>query len=377
MTADVHTPPLTSPALLRCFASIAGSATAFYLPLSVVPLYAERAGSNGGAGLATVALLLATAVCGLATPKLISLLGYRRALAVGLVLLGAPAIVLTFGDSTSLIVAVSVVRGAGFAISAVTTSALTALLVPAERRGEGLALAGVVCGLPNLLALPAGVWMAAHWGFTPVFVAATLAPLLPLIWVPGLPRFATAPAAGDARSMLAGLGNAGIVRPAAVFAVSTAAVGVLVTFLPLAVDSGVAAAALLVQPAASTASRWVAGRLGDRFGAGRLLAPGLVLVAVGMAALALLDLRYAVIGGSLLFGAGFGVLQNATLSLMYARALPGGEGVVSAIWNATYDLGMAAGALGAGLIAGAFGYPAAFLLTAALILPALRPARRP
>ena len=54
----------------------------------------------------------------------------------------------------------------------------------------------------------------------------------------------------------------------------------------------------------------------------------------------------AVIGGALVFGAGFGLLQNTTLTLMYARVPAGGEGAVSAIWNAAYDLGMAAGALG-------------------------------
>ncbi len=78
--------------------------------------------------------------------------------------------------------------------------------------------------------------------------------------------------------------------------------------------------------------------------------PGLVLAAAGMAAMAVTGTPSAVIGGALVFGAGFGVLQNATLALMYARVPAGGESAVSAIWNAAYDLGMAAGALGAGLV---------------------------
>jgi predicted MFS family arabinose efflux permease len=65
------------------------------------------------------------------------------------------------------------------------------------------------------------------------------------------------------------------------------------------------------------------------------------------------------------------VLQNASLALMYERASPGGEGTVSAIWNAAYDLGMAAGALCAGPVIGLAGYAVTFGLTATIMLPTL------
>jgi predicted MFS family arabinose efflux permease len=83
-----------------------------------------------------------------------------------------------------------------------------------------------------------------------------------------------------------------------------------------------------------------------------------------------------VIGGAAVFGAGFGLLQNATIALMYTRTTHTGYNAVSAIWNAAYDAGMGAGAVGMGLITGHVGYPATFLLTAALVVPALIPARR-
>jgi predicted MFS family arabinose efflux permease len=83
-----------------------------------------------------------------------------------------------------------------------------------------------------------------------------------------------------------------------------------------------------------------------------------------------------VIGGAAVFGAGFGLLQNATLALMYTRTDRTGYDAVSAIWNAAYDAGMGAGAIGMGLVAASLGYPATFLLTAALVIPALIPAGR-
>src|SRR3954471_3506923 len=285
-------PRLVSRALLVRFVSVVGSSIGFYLPLSVVPLVAQEAGSASSAGFATVALLLATVACELVTPRLVSLVGYRWALAGGLLFLGAPTIVLVFVASTPAILAVSVLRGIGFAVSVTAGGAVTASLIPAERRGEGLALVGIVGGVPGMLALPAGLWAAARWGFGPVFVATAVVALLALVSVPGLP--ARGPAdRGAARShggVLAGLRDHAVRRPAVVFASSTAAVGVLVTFLPLAVRGAhawVAAVALLAQPAASTAARWWAGRVGDRRGQTGLLLPGLLLAAAGMLGVAL------------------------------------------------------------------------------------------
>jgi MFS family permease len=165
-------------------------------------------------------------------------------------------------------------------------------------------------------------------------------------------------------------------RPALVFAASAVAAGVLVTFLPLAVTTATAAAALFTQAAAATAARWAAGRIGDRRGQARLLCPGVLLSAVGMALLAATHLPAMVLGGAACFGTGFGMLQNATLAMMYAGAPSGAYSTVSAIWNAAYDAGMGAGAALLGLLATRAGYPAAFLLTAAVILPALVPALR-
>jgi len=197
--------------------------------------------------------------------------------------------------------------------------------------------------------------------------------------VPALPAAAVSIQRSDYHGVLTALCNRALTRPAMIFATSTAAVGLLVTFLPLAATgkpAWVATAALLAQPAASTAARCVAGRLGDWHGHAFLLTPGVLLSAAGIAAVAATGTPAAIIGGALVFGIGFGMLQNATLVLIYSRVPVGGEGSASAIWNATYDLGMAAGALGAGLIVTPLGYPTTFVLAAALMLPALAVVRR-
>lgn len=375
---NVSRPPIVSHALMLVFVCAFGSSTSFYLLLPVVPLFATSVGASGiGAGLATAALMFATVGAELVTPRLVARFGYRLTLAAGLLLLGAPALALPGAGNLAAILAVSVVRGLGFAITVVVGSALVASLVPDQRRGEGLGLYGIVVGVPSVVALPLGVWLAGHAGFPPVFVVGAAASLAGLAVVAGLPSRQ----AGAERpvGILTGLRTPALLRPSIVFAGTTMAAGVVVTFLPLAVppaSGNLAALALLAQAAAATLTRWWAGRYGDRHGARVLLVPGVVAAAAGILALFWISSPAAVLGGMVLFGAGFGAAQNVTLTLMFDRVPPSGYGTVSAMWNLAYDAGLGLGAAGFGVVAAQTGYAVAFALTAAVVLVALTPAWR-
>ncbi|HEX4661412.1 MAG TPA: MFS transporter [Streptosporangiaceae bacterium] len=366
--------------LALVFLSSFGTLTGFYLLLSVTPRYAAAAGAGStGAGLVTGALLLGTVAAELAATTAMRRYGYRTLLAVGAVLLGAPTLVLLSGGPLAIIVTVSVVRGLGFGLSGVVASALTVRLLPPARRGEGLGLDGVVDGVPAVVALPAGLWLAGHCGTVVVVAiaaAAALAPLAALPWLPGVTERRTAQARGEAGApagLLASLRNGGQRRPSLIFAASTVAAGVVVSFLPLAagVSANTAAAGLLAQALTATVSRWWAGRHGDRHGHARLLVPGLVIATLGMTAMIWLTSPAALIAGMCLFGTGFGILQNATLVLMADRMPASGLGTASALWNLAYDAGYGAGPAVFGLFAGHTGYPAAFALTGVLMVAAL------
>jgi len=76
-----------------------------------------------------------------------------------------------------------------------------------------------------------------------------------------------------------------------------------------------------------------------------------------------------------LFGAGFGIVQNATFALMIERTPSAEAGTASALWNLAFDAGYGAGPAAFGLVVGHTGYPAAFLMTGAVMLAAV-PATR-
>lgn len=404
---------LTRPMLLLLVASVGGMGS-FYLLLSVLPLYAATAGGGGvGAGLTTGAMMLATVLAEPAVPWFLARFGHRAVVGAGLLLLGLPSAVLSLWSSFPLTLGVCLARGVGLGIVVVAGTALAAELAPPGRRSENLGLYGVSLGVPSVLGLPAGVWLSDRLGFEPVFLLTAALTLLALPAVAGLPaRRATRATQAERLSgdpddrkgdpdpdgrneelggrsedpgvrkgttggPLGAAVNRSLVRPTLILGAATFASGVLVTFLPLALLGGpshLAVVALLVQASVAPLARWGAGWWGDRHGSSSLLLPAVLAVALGTAGLVRLESPVMVIVSMVLFGAGFGAVQNVTLATMFERVPRSGFGRVSVVWNLAFDAGMGLGAVGFGLLIDRTGYPWGFAVTAVLLLAVLGPA---
>ncbi|HYX59739.1 MAG TPA: MFS transporter [Streptosporangiaceae bacterium] len=385
-TGPASRPRLVSARFAAALLSSFGALTSFYLLLSVTPMYAMSAGAgSAGAGLVTGSLMLTTVLAEFASPRLLGRFGYRTVFAAGALLLGGPAPALLLPHSMATIIAVSIARGIGFGLATVVLGALVAASVPAERRGEGIGLAGVVACVPAIVALPSGVWLAQNTGYVVVIAITAISALAPLAATPWLANPAGQQAGGGhgetataPNGLLGSLRTGGMLRPGLVFAATTVAAGVVASFLPLAagVSAGVATLGLFAQAVTATASRWWAGRRGDRHGHAGLLIPGLLIAAAGMASLIWVSAPVVVIAGMCLFGIGFGIAQNVTFALMLDRAPASGYGTASALWNLAYDAGYGTGPIVFGVFVAHTGYPAAFALTGLLILAALVPAVR-
>jgi MFS family permease len=370
---------LLSVPLAATFAAEFASLTSFFLLLSVMPMLAAAAGaSSSGAGLITGSLLLGTVAAEVAAAAAIRRFGYRMVIAAGAVLLGGPALAMLVREPQAVMVGVSLVRGFGFGLCGVATGALTAKLLPPERRGEGLGLLGLVAGVPAIVALPAGIWLAGHHLAAAAAVVAAATGLLPLASIRWLPDGREA--GQDARTRVPGAHESRrltgpALRLPLIFAAATIAAGVLDSFLPLAkgIPSSLSSSALLVQAIVATLTRWQAGKFGDRHGHARLLIPALAVAALGMAAMVALGSPAMIFAGMVLFGAGFGVIESATFALLIEQ-LP--EAKASSLWNFAYDAGYGAGPVVFGPVCAGTGYPAAFALTGVLILAVVPVARR-
>jgi predicted MFS family arabinose efflux permease len=150
------------------------------------------------------------------------------------------------------------------------------------------------------------------------------------------------------------------------------AAGVVLTFLPLAAPgSGLfsAVGGLLIFGAATTVSRWWAGRFGDRRDPHLLLVPGLLTSTLGMICLPIGGPT--LLAGAALFGAGFGLLQNASLILTMKRVSDFEHAMGSTLWNVAFDAGTGLGAFLFGFIIPLTGFFWAFTLSGGLVASSL------
>jgi predicted MFS family arabinose efflux permease len=345
----------------------------YCLTLASLPVYAVAGGApESTAGIVTAVLLAVTIVGQTAVPALSRRFGVAPVLVTGLLAMGLPAPFYVLDDGLAWICALSAVRGAGFAVLTVLGATLAARVAPPERRGESIGLYGLAIAIPNLVAVPAGAALVldGHVGWLSWLAAS---PVLGLFLVPLLTRsVAPEPAAGPA-----GSGRTAVLAalvPSVVLFVVTMAGGGLVTFLPIERPDGVlATVALLVFGVTGAVTRWRAGMLADRLGTGLLLPLAVAVAAVGLigTAVGLGAGAGWLLTGAAVFGAGFGAAQNLTLVAAFARAGEGGTTTASAMWNASFDAGMATGALVLGFVAAGIGLDWTYVVVAALLAAAV------
>jgi predicted MFS family arabinose efflux permease len=362
--------------LLATFAVFANYATM----LPVVPLWSVRGGAgNGGAGATTGVTMAVTVVTQLCMGPLVRRFGLRAVMAAGALLLGLPTAGYLLSPAPACVLAVSAVRGTGFALVAVAGVALTAELAAPRQRARALGWYGAVAGLPQVACLPAGLWCAQVLGFTPVFLAASALCLLavPLLAAMSGPRPAAAPAVAVPPGGGEDTGRTGgVLRPLAVPGLlmffTACALGGTSSFLALALPApGAAPLALLTLSAAMIVGRMAAGVLADRAGEGRLLTAAVIAAALGTAGIAAgtghLGPRALVLCAAAMFGLGFGVLQNETLLAMFAQAGPARRATASTAWNLAYDAGTGVGSVCVGLLCRGIGVGGSLAVFAALI----------
>ncbi|MCW2695064.1 MAG: Arabinose efflux permease family protein [Modestobacter sp.] len=367
------------PVVRSLFALNALGILSYSLLLPALPAYAAAGGAGlTAAGAATTAFLVVTVLVQGTVPALVRRWGLGPVLAGGLVALGGPAPLYLLTDDVGWLVAVSAVRGVGFAVLTVLGSTIAARAVPPERRGESIGIYGLALGLPTLVAIPAGtaLTLADHFAWVAALSAASV---LAVGFVPGLVR-AVAPEGDEPGT--AGTSRAAVraaAAPSLLLFLVTLAGGGLVTFLPIERPDGqLAAVALLIFGVCTAVARWQAGVLVDRMGA-RVVLPATLAAATAGMALVALGLRTGgaagaavLLAGVLAFGVGYGAVQNLTLVVALARAGDGRTTTVSAVWNASFDSGTAVGAVAVGGVAAQVGLPLSYGFVAvalALVLP--------
>lgn len=372
---SVWTAPGMRPLLVATALGFAG----YSALMPVAPLWARQIGADeGGAGLVNAVLMLATVVFQTTVPWALRTLGWRVTLGAGLVLLGAPSAFFALATTLPAVLALSAVRGAGFAVLTVCGASAVAHLVAPTHRGRAIGAYGLAIAVPQVLLIPTAALAAESVGFAVVFAAGAL----PVVAVPFAivlgRRIDRHPPDDDGDDAAAGLPGASAVlalaAPAFVLLAVTTPGGALISFAPQFPYAGaIATAGLLALTGVAAFTRWLAGGLSDRFGPHRFVWPLLLICAAGLCVVAgsvTGGAPVALIAGMLLVGVAYGALQNLTLVVAFSVVPSRMRDTASTVWNIGFDTGTGLGSLVVGFIAAGTGFPTAFLVTAALAVVA-------
>ena len=125
---------------------------------------------------------------------------------------------------------------------------------------------------------------------------------------------------------------------------------------------------------ASGASRILAGKMTDRIGPGRMVAPSLLMLSVGTAGLGQVEgasdtymIPVLVLSG-LAAGLGYGIVYPALNALAICRLTPAARGRGLSLVTASIDCGSTSGAAVAGFVIHGFGFPNGFRSISLLVL---------
>ncbi len=394
-----------APGLIPTLVAVLAAFGGWSLLLPVIPQAILDDGRGAGlAGAYTGVFMAATVLTQTQTPRMLRRYGYRATMFVSGLLLGLPTFLHLFGTDAGLVLGIAVIRGMGFGSLTVAESALIAELVPMKFLGKASGALGVAVGVAQLACLPLGLAIA-HWAgsYQWVYLLGGIVSLVGSAMALLIPKLKAAEkhgrGGGSSEGDAAGDGAGGelpsrdpgpaaqvptwklVAVPALAIGATAMGFGGISAFLAPAareIDlvSGaiVAGAALSVMGGAQMVFRYVAGTWADRKGkAGTLLVGALAAGVIGLAFMAVVVVAgwsaWWLLGAAAFYGAGFGMVQNEALLLMFARLPRERTAEASAYWNMAFDSGTGSGSFLLGIVAGAAlrPYPAVFAVAAGLM----------
>ncbi|UNB50810.1 MFS transporter [Mycolicibacterium sp. YH-1] len=365
------------------FAAFAG----WSLLLPVIPMAVARDGGTAvQAGATTTAFMAATVVAQILVAPMLRRWGYRVVLIAGCLLLALPCTLMMLPTPLIWWYGIAVLRGFGFGLLTVATTALVGRLAPQQTWGRATGVKGAVIGCATTISLPGGLAVADNAGMGVALAIGALLPVLALIGllrIPPLREPSTRPV-----DTIPSLEKRWVLTSSIVMTLTGAAFGCVTTLVPIGVSAGSydAKLLLLLIGALSMAGRYGAGLCVDRCGPGRVLVLSLVIGTASLCALGTglnSSTLWLLAVAAAAFGLAYGVVQTETIVLTYVVAGTSGVALASTYdwlyrrlpnYNIGVDMGIDIGSLTQGAAAELVGVPIALassgIFTTTAILPA-------
>ena len=379
MTDPDLMPPRSLTMMLLPFALIVFLGySAVGIPLSTLPVHVHAVLGYGTTvvgiliGLSAVATLLTRQLAGAVSdrhgPKFGVLLGLGITALSGVAYLVSLSLPGSWGLA-SLVIG-RLLLGLGDSLFTTGIMAWAVTRVGPQHAGKAMAWIGIAMYGALAVGAPLGAVLGDLGGFATVSVATGLMPLLAmpvaaiLLGLPGTER-QRVPFLGVVRAIWApGLG----------MVLASAGFGTIAAFLALryaAEDWSGAGLALTGFGVAYILARLLFGSLPDRLGGNRVALVSLAVEAVGLMLIAFASRPMAALLGTVVTGLGYSMVFPS-LGVEAVRRVPAeSRGVALGVFLACFDLGLGAAGPAAGLVAGGFGLPTAFVAASVAALASM------
>jgi len=349
-----------------------------YMLLPTLPVYAQTLGGSETIAGAIVGLFMFSAV--LVRPwfgNLVDQKGRKLILVFGLVISLISIIAYNIAFYIVILMALRLIHGIGWAAANTAGWTIAADVVPSARRVEGMGFFGVASTVAITLGPALGLYLINHSSFTILFTVASI--------------FATVGLAGslfinyennpekrekqaDTPALKAVILEKAAIAPSLVWFFIALTYGGIVSFLPsYAYTRGVQNIGLFftVYAIILLVSRPTIGKLADRYGARRFLAPGILVTAASLVLLAKASSLPVFLFSGIIYGIGFATLQPILIALAASLAPPERRGSAQATFGISMDLGIGLGSIILGFIIQTAGYAYLYISAAGFALLAL------
>jgi len=261
-------------------------------------------------------------------------------------------------------------HGAGMGLYPTAATAMAADLAPAARRAEVLGIFGMAGSLALALGPAIGVALARALGYAALFAIATGVGIAGLALVVTVRESLAEPTATPLRWRETLSPSAAL--PSLLMLALMLSYGAVITFMPLHADARALNPGVffLVYALALTLVRQPAGKLSDRYGRAPVGAAGLVVVAAALLIVAFSGGLAGLIAAGLVYGIGHGIAQPALLAWSVDGVPASQRGRAVGTFYTALELGIAIGAITAGITVSGVGFRTTFVTAAGVVLAA-------
>ena len=351
-----------------------------YVLVAALPIVitSELSGNDLDAGLAMTYFQIGTIVCRLFAGRLIDGFNKRVVLLLSTALFFIIMGLFNFTTSLEAIFVLRGLHGVIFALGTTVMAALAVLVLPPNRKGEGINMFAIFSNVAMVLGPAIGLYALSSYGSIALYLFLTIMTGLALVLsncIPLSKELATPkPSTHKGWHISQFIEKRSLPWALMGLFIGFTYSGVLV-FIPIELNSmgaGIWGSAFFAIFAVMIIiSRPLVGKAYARYGSKYIIYPGLVLFILGLLALGIATTPLTIILTAPLLGLGYGAAQPAFQALAIQSAPIERAGVSTATYFLALDISVGAGSVILALLASAVGYQYLYMFTAIIMIVAL------